>query len=596
MSEDPKSVWRKPRATPRWLRVWAVMAAVIYLIAIAGLILTTRLHGWQDWLPALLAALGFSAVAAMVLLCLARILRWLACWRNLRRALFGLACLFTVIGLFYAEEDWRGQRAWVRFQREEEAKGVRFDLAGVEPPPVPDDQNFALAPVIASSYGQMLDRTGHEISPANDKLINRLRMFYYAAPGNPPTNGISNWSIGEKTDLTVYQQYYQSLGAQTNLFPLPVRPQSPAADVRLALSRYDAVIEEVRQAGQLPFSRFPLEYDKANPWQIVLPHLAALKQCAGVLCLRATAEGQAGQTESALADVRLQFKLMDSVRQEPLMISQLVRGALLHLLLQPVWEGLAQHQWSESQLAALDAELNRLDFLADYESGMRGDLVFMARETGYLRTHPDQFLHFYDNSGLGNLPVNPYSDATMTLLAQGRMIPSGWFYQNQLGSARVLTEFYLPAADMPQHTFAPALVRQGYDAVKQASQHLSPCNILECLTLQWPVTFDFASKFAHAQSSVDLARVALALERCRRAQGQYPESLDALAPQFIAAVPHDIIGGQPLHYRRTDDGQFVLYSVGWNETDDGGVVVRSQSDPAAQDLSRGDWVWRYPAQ
>ena len=48
------------------------------------------------------------------------------------------------------------------------------------------------------------------------------------------------------------------------------------------------------------------------------------------------------------------------------------------------------------------------------------------------------------------------------------------------------------------------------------------------------------------------------------------ESLDALAPQFIETIPHDIIGGQPLHYRRTEDGQFVLYSVGWNETDDGG--------------------------
>ena len=83
-------------------------------------------------------------------------------------------------------------------------------------------------------------------------------------------------------------------------------------------------------------------------------------------------------------------------------------------------------------------------------------------------------------------------------------------------------------------------------------------------------------KFAYAQTSVDLARVAIALERYRLAHGEYPESLDALAPQFMEKVPHDIIGGQPLHYRRTDDGQFVLYSVGWNETDDGGVVGSQQ--------------------
>ncbi len=86
--------------------------------------------------------------------------------------------------------------------------------------------------------------------------------------------------------------------------------------------------------------------------------------------------------------------------------------------------------------------------------------------------------------------------------------------------------------------------------------------------------------------------MAIALERYRLARGEYPESLDALSPQFIAQVPHDVIGGQPLHYRRTSDGKFVLYSVGWNETDDGGVVVFKQGSAPSVDLDKGDWVWR----
>ena len=74
-------------------------------------------------------------------------------------------------------------------------------------------------------------------------------------------------------------------------------------------------------------------------------------------------------------------------------------------------------------------------------------------------------------------------------------------------------------------------------------------------------------KFAIVQTQVDLARVACALERYRLAHGEYPESLDALVPQFIDHLPHDIINGQPLHYRRTDDGNsFSIPSAGTKRT------------------------------
>ena len=90
-----------------------------------------------------------------------------------------------------------------------------------------------------------------------------------------------------------------------------------------------------------------------------------------------------------------------------------------------------------------------------------------------------------------------------------------------------------------------------------------------------------------------MARVAIALERYHLTHGEYPESLDALAPQFLKQIPHDIIDGQPLQYRRSSDGQFVLYSVGWNETDDGGVVGLNEDGRA--DIRKGDWVWRSSA-
>ena len=63
-----------------------------------------------------------------------------------------------------------------------------------------------------------------------------------------------------------------------------------------------------------------------------------------------------------------------------------------------------------------------------------------------------------------------------------------------------------------------------------------------------------------------------------------------LLPRFIAPLPHDVITTRPAHYQRTDDGQFVLYSVGWNQTDDGGEVAMTGSKPPRQDFTRGDRV------
>src|SRR5258706_589349 len=72
---------------------------------------------------------------------------------------------------------------------------------------------------------------------------------------------------------------------------------------------------------------------------------------------------------------------------------------------------------------------------------------------------------------------------------------------------------------------------------------------------------------ARNQTLANETLIVCALERYHLAHGEYPETLDALTPQFIQAIPHDLIGGRPLKYRR-EKGEFVLYSVGWNKTDD----------------------------
>ncbi|MGD0206197.1 MAG: hypothetical protein ABSC89_01095 [Verrucomicrobiota bacterium] len=586
MDEKPKSIWKKSWTGWSWLRAWLiVVAATFFTVLIVTLFIPGRPRNFSDWWPALVFTLFVSVVVATAFVGLWAFARRFFCWRNFKRLLFGAACLATLIALFYAEEDWRGWHAWNKFKHEWEAKGEHFDFASMVPPPVPDDQNFALTPVVASSYLYILDKNGHRINPQNTNVVNRLGMTIYSDDDwkNCPTNGY--WAKGTKTDLKGWQHYYRLVATKTNLFPVPAQSQSPAEDVLVALSKYDLAIEELRAASQLPGSRFPLNYDSESPSAILLPHLSALKRCSQALQLRSLAELQNSQPDNALADVQLALQLTDKIRSEPFLISHLVRIAMLQIMLQPVWEGLAEHKWSDEQLVALDAELVKLDFLPDYRLSMRGEMGCQGGEVDRLRHHPEQM------QDLGGMSDGEGGFINLPGKIAARLIPTGWLYQNQFRCARMMVDYYLPLADVNQGTFSPALARRGDAAVMAEIKTASPFNLLERLMLSG--LGNGAKKFAYAQSSVNLARTAIALERYRLAHGEYPESLDALAPQFITKLPHDIINGQPLHYRRTSDGQFVLYSVGWNEIDDGGVVGLTKNGNV--DINTGDWVWRYPA-
>ncbi len=107
--------------------------------------------------------------------------------------------------------------------------------------------------------------------------------------------------------------------------------------------------------------------------------------------------------------------------------------------------------------------------------------------------------------------------------------------------------------------------------------------------------------FPYAQTVVDLATLACALERYRLAGGEYPATLDALVPELVTKLPHDIVTGELLKYRHTDSSGFVLYSVGFNKVDDGGKPSPRHRDwrglPYPKtDLDKNDWVWIHPGE
>ncbi|HEX3625986.1 MAG TPA: hypothetical protein VH280_11235 [Verrucomicrobiae bacterium] len=459
-------------------------------------------------------------------------------------------------------------------------KGAQFDWQAFIPPAMPDDSNFFKAPIFKRFTDGYWNTNTAEWEP-NTNIADRSYMSIYRNDDSVPwPSGGGYWWKGKAINLADWQRYYRAAGTNKDEFPAAPQAQTPAADVLLALSKYDSAIGELRKAGQRPDSWIPIDYDRGMEATVseLLPYLPMLKRSVQVLQLRSIAELQNGESEKAKDDIELMFRLNDSIRNQPFLITHLVRIAIFNIAMQPIWEGVAQHRWSDKQLATLDDALAKLDFLQDYEFAMRGEAAF-AIETIENQRITRQFMTI---DAEGNAVTRHYNP----------IIPNAYFYQSELAHAQIPQQWAITLVDTNRRIVSPESLQRAQDEIQAQIKHHSLYRFEALATAQ--ALIPSARRFAIAQTGVDLGRVACALERYRLAHGQYPETLGALAPQFIESLPHDIINGEPLHYRPTTRGKFLLYSIGWNETDDGGRVVLSKNGNV--DYFKGDWVWSSAAQ
>ena len=349
----------------------------------------------------------------------------------------------------------------------------------------------------------------------------------------------------------------------------------------LALSKFDPEVKELVEASaKYPLSRFAIHYE--DNFSCLLPHLARFKGLAMLLQLRAVAHLENGQPEAAFEETKLSFRLSDSIQSETFLFSHLVRLAMENVILQTVKEGLARHAWTDAQLAHFQNYLGGINFLAEYDRSMRGERAFAIECLELARKGMSPY-SIFDNSDVDNF--------SWAKSPPFHGVPSGWFFQNELAVCRFHEQFTFPAIDSKAQRAFPQFV-DGIDE-RAKKMRITPYNIVAKLLL--PAVSRTAIQSARAQTSVNFTRVACALERLRLATGQFPETLAALAPRFIDKLPHDIMNGEPLIYRRTDDGQYLLYSIGWNQKNDGGETAFKKGMPPSVDMQQGDWVWRIPA-
>jgi len=496
-----------------------------------------------------------------------RLVQWLFLGKTLRRGLIALAGLFTLIAAFYTIENWRGKRAWESYQGYLAAHNLPTDWTPPKPLNIPPDQNFAETPLLKSIGYRGRGTTNAELKLRIGALF-RTRFVDYLG------------GLAKMTDLAACQQ---ELRGMTNITPPPL-PSDPALDVVDYLRPLEPEMNELRQASLRPQSAFIIQGD--DPMTIDEPNFVTARILSQLFLLHASAELALGKPAEAFRDQWVIYRLAEAMKSSDTMVATMVRMAILGVNTQLFWEGWARAQWTESQWRAFQTQYHDTDLLADL------DRSFRMHEIGAINHILNNFsgaelAKTFSRKALGMFWFDKRAEKFFPLEWLIRVAPRGWVRQNQVVYNQLMALSTLDCFDVSQQRVFPGKQADNQRKLEAAMNQVTPFNLIAGIVI--PHWVNVAQLAARNQTMAKLAELVCALERYRLKNGSYPETLQMLTPDFIEKLPHDLITGEPFKYRRPADGQFLLYSVGWNEQDDGGVIAINPQGQWAAD--QGDWGW-----
>lgn len=452
--------------------------------------------------------------------------------RIARRVLLSLAILGTVVALIIAIENWRGNRAWRQYAAEQTAKGVNLTELP-QPSSLPAELNFMKTPT--------LDRFLWELSGSA-----ALQEFFTQnnIPTLAPSKGFG-WQHGRTLDFkSCIERYAEAKKAENSNF---------SAETLLALQKPMAgVLEELRIAAQ-KCSESQLarksSINRTDPFSSAFASFQFVRTLVIAQCAHACAALTTNQPEVALYDTLAVLKFSRGLAEapDPMLVETMIGTVSFGYALQPTWEGLQKRSWNEAQLALLAQELERTNLVNSLDRSLHIERV------------------------------------ASTLMMDRLFLPTGWIQQNKVRHNQWSDRVHQALANCGTPEFLSQLKHLD-DTPKGFGGPISPYTFLVAAFM--PAHIKITQNVLQKQTYLNLALIACTLERHWLAHGKYPETLAELVPTYLVKVPLDIIDGQPLHYRHTDNGKFLLYSVGLDGKDDNGKPTTSHNADET-----GDWIW-----
>jgi hypothetical protein len=397
-----------------------------------------------------------------------------------------------------------------------------------------------------------------------------LNKWYRAVPDS------ANAALVMTQAFALVRNFDDSRSNAIASFKTPSRSEPLSSEDQQLLSAYlklnEAALAKAGEAAALPQSRYPLDLTCGS--YTLLPHLSKIKELARLEEYKALVAARAGNASEAAACVGNILGIAQTLDEEPLLISQLVRIACLSIAcrtlecilnstslgakdLQKLADSLATAQEKQPMVRALVGEramyapVFRMSWA---EIKRMADLGAPESSAGPARPLPGQSPWLVRASGFLERDLNYFLDAIQTNI------------------------------DFARKTFPESLqVTNVNPKIEQEAIRMK--FILSSMVL--PAMNRVIVKEAESQAHLRLAFTAVTVERFRLANKRLPSSLEELAPKFLSEVPLDPFTGQPLRYKQLPKG-YVIYSLDKDGRDDGGKekpANRKSTDRSSYDIT-----------
>ena len=396
--------------------------------------------------------------------------------------------------------------------------GIKLTLQEIIPPPVPEKENSALI------YQEAFT------------LAEKLRGKY-----------------AKKWDYMPYAWEYMSPAREIALLE-ELTPEQKENIAHLLLQEPDflKVYSLIEKAVSLPSCRFNLRYE--DRWEMPLSHLHNMRQLGRMLAARTYILSEEKKYREAFESARVGLQLGDSLADEPLYRSQIIRRSidatafkLLARVLDSFSEEISIEDYHRT-ISEVEKKEKEWTKILEWESALLEISIFeeaLRGDSRFIRNLPYRLLFRFYESYLERPVLKRDYALFIRHFTEGVLLSRLPYYEARERCVTLQNETENTISRTPMNFILSRMLCRNLPRMTQYQ--------------------------AEHHAKLDALKIALGLKIYRVEKGKYPEQLSSLVPDVIPQLPLDPFTGRDYVYRKAGKG-FMVYSVGANLEDNRGIL------------------------